>query len=273
VAESGTERTVVNRAADLKEQVGPSPRPSHLLRLVHSPVDQEIRGPFGNRCPDTQARTVAFGVIHEPSSLAGEIVVDFVQCVPQLAGWHACCAVTAFTLEDVQDFADPLDREPGILGLAVPDPPVQSVDLLDNEGLRLRPARLVGRQPTRRLFRMVEAHRDVEPIEDGWLPYTSVGQDRPKTGTTVGEGGQVSVAGSAQCLEISADQHRDVGIAPRDGAEYLPTSTGHLDVADANLQMALAVVAAPDEGRIQADADGRRRGPGGGRVAKLLAGR
>ena len=45
-------------------------------------------------------------------------------------------------------------------------------------------------------------------------------------------------------------------------AQYLPASTRHLDVADTNLQMALLVVAAPDESRIQADADGRRRGPG-----------
>src|SRR5271168_466180 len=39
---------VVHRAADLKKQIGASPRPSHLLRFIHSPVDQEIRGTFGN---------------------------------------------------------------------------------------------------------------------------------------------------------------------------------------------------------------------------------
>jgi len=57
--------------------------------------------------------------------------------------------------------------------------------------------------------------------------------------------------GFVQCLKVSGDQHHDVGIVPRDGAGYLPVSTGHLDVADANLQMALAVVAASDEARIQ----------------------
>ena len=42
--EPGAEHAVVDRAADLKKQIGASPRPSHLLRFIHSPVDQEIRG-------------------------------------------------------------------------------------------------------------------------------------------------------------------------------------------------------------------------------------
>src|SRR5271168_578399 len=46
--EPGAEHAVVDRAADLKKQIGASPRPSHLLRFIHSPVDQEIRGTFGN---------------------------------------------------------------------------------------------------------------------------------------------------------------------------------------------------------------------------------
>jgi hypothetical protein len=133
VAEPGAECAVVDRAANLQEQIGTSSRPAHLLRLVHSPVDEEIRGTFGNRRSNTQARTIAFGVVHEPGTLAGEVVVDFVQRAPQLAGWYAARAVAAFTLEDVHDLADPLDREPGIFGLAVPDPPVQPLDLLDDQ--------------------------------------------------------------------------------------------------------------------------------------------
>src|SRR5271167_738915 len=46
--EPGAEHAVVDRATDLKKQIGASPRPSHLLRFIHSPVDQEIRGTFGN---------------------------------------------------------------------------------------------------------------------------------------------------------------------------------------------------------------------------------
>ena len=89
VAESRAERAVVDRAADLQQQVCTSARPSHLLRFVHPPIDQEVRRAFGNRCSDTQAGTISFGVIDEPGALAAEIVVDLMQCAPQLARWHA----------------------------------------------------------------------------------------------------------------------------------------------------------------------------------------
>jgi hypothetical protein len=48
---------------------------------------------------------------------------------------------------------------------------------------------------------------------------------------------------------------------------------GPLNVANANLNMALALLTAPDEGRVQADTDRRRnrRGLDRGYVAKLLA--
>src|SRR5271166_4905281 len=46
VAASRAERTVVDRTPNLQQQVGASSRPSHLLRLVHPPVDQEVSGTF-----------------------------------------------------------------------------------------------------------------------------------------------------------------------------------------------------------------------------------
>src|SRR5271163_2063700 len=67
--EPGAEHAVVDRAADLKKQIGASLRPSHLLRFIHSPVYQEIRGAFGNCCPYAQTRTAPFVVIHEPATL------------------------------------------------------------------------------------------------------------------------------------------------------------------------------------------------------------
>jgi hypothetical protein len=42
-AEPRTECPVVDRAANLEQEIGTSPGPSHLLRLVHSPIDQEVR--------------------------------------------------------------------------------------------------------------------------------------------------------------------------------------------------------------------------------------
>src|SRR5271169_339568 len=220
-----------------------------------------------------QTRTAPFGVIHEPATLADKVFVDFMQRMPQLTGWRACRAVAALTPEDMHDFPDPLDRDLGVFRVAVPDPPAQPLDLLDNERLCLHPARFVGRQRTRRQLRVLKPHRDMKPIENRWLRHARSGQDRPKAGTTIGERGQVTVVGSAHGLEVSADQHRDVGVALRDRAKYLPISARRLDVADANLQMAFAIVAAADESRIQTDADRRRRGrrPGRGHVAKPLA--
>jgi hypothetical protein len=46
--ERSAKHAVVDRAADLKKQIGASPRPAHLLRFIHSPVDQEVRSPFSN---------------------------------------------------------------------------------------------------------------------------------------------------------------------------------------------------------------------------------
>ena len=51
VAESRSERAVLDRAADLQQQVCTSSGPSRLLRFVHPPVDQEVRHAFGNRFP------------------------------------------------------------------------------------------------------------------------------------------------------------------------------------------------------------------------------
>src|SRR5208283_5349065 len=135
VAESRAERAVVDRTPDLQQQVGASSRPSHLLRLVHPPVDQKVGRAFSQRSSDAQACTVSFGIIDEPSALATEIVIDLVQRMPQLAGWHTRSAMTALTLEDMHDLADALECAPCIPGLAVPDPPVQSLDLLDDRRL------------------------------------------------------------------------------------------------------------------------------------------
>src|SRR3984885_10078031 len=158
------------------------------------------------------------------------------QRMPQLAGWRACRAVAALTPEDMHDFPDPLDRDLGVFRVAVPDPPAQPLDLLDNERLCLHPARFVGRQRTRRQLRVLKPHRDMKPIENRWFRHARSGQDRPKAGTTIGERGQVTVVGSAHGLEVSANQRRDVGVALRNSAKYLPTSARRLDVADANLQ-------------------------------------
>src|SRR5689334_18160864 len=158
MAEPRTERAVVDRTADLEQEIGASSRPSHLLRLVHASIDEEVGCTFGNRGPDTQAGTISLGVIDEPVALAAEIVADLVQRVPQLAGRHAC---DALAFEDVHDLTDPVDAAPGILGLAVPNAPAQALNFLDDYCLGLCPTRPVGRQSERRL-RVLEPHGDMK---------------------------------------------------------------------------------------------------------------
>jgi hypothetical protein len=89
MAEPRTEGAVVDRTSDLQQQVGPASRPSHLLGLVHTTINQEVRCAFRNRSPDAQAGTISFGVIDEPAALVAEIIADLVQRAPQLAGWDA----------------------------------------------------------------------------------------------------------------------------------------------------------------------------------------
>src|SRR5208337_4017053 len=161
----------------------------------------------------------------------------------------------------------------GIPGLAVPDPPVQSLDLGDDRRLCLNPIWLVGGQSTRCLLRVLQPHGDVEPVRNRRLRDTGLGQDRSKAGTTVGERGQRGGGGSADRLKTSPDQHRDIRAGFRDSAEDLPPAVGCLNVADADLQMPFAVVAATDESRVYRDRDARRRGRrlDRGGVAKSLA--
>lgn len=71
-------------------------------------------------------------------------------CPASRSAWTVTCppftgaATPAFALEDMYDLADPVDAAPDILGLAVPDPPAQALDLLDDHGLGVQPAAPVG---------------------------------------------------------------------------------------------------------------------------------
>src|SRR2546423_7179277 len=165
--------------------------------------------------------------------------------------------MATFALEDTYDLADPVDAAPGILGLAVPDPPAQALDLLDDHGLRLHPAGPVGRQSACCVRCVLKPHGDVKPIEDWWFRDPGIDQDGPQPGTTVRECGQLGGVGLANGLKGSADQRRDVGASLGDRSEHLPASAGCLDVTDADLQVPFALFATADERRIDADGDCR----------------
>ena len=76
MSESGTERTIIDRTPNLKQQVGAVPWPAHLLTFVHLAVHEEIGCPLCNRGPDSQPGAVAFGVIYQPRALADQIPVQ-----------------------------------------------------------------------------------------------------------------------------------------------------------------------------------------------------
>src|SRR5215216_5896919 len=50
--EAGAERAVVDGAADLEQPVGAAPGPTHLLRLGHPAVHQEVGRALGQRGAD-----------------------------------------------------------------------------------------------------------------------------------------------------------------------------------------------------------------------------
>jgi NAD(P)-dependent dehydrogenase (short-subunit alcohol dehydrogenase family) len=70
-----TESAIIDSATDLKQQVGATSRPPHLLRFVHTAVHQEIGRPFGNRSANSQSCPVPLGVIDQPVALAGKITI------------------------------------------------------------------------------------------------------------------------------------------------------------------------------------------------------
>jgi len=63
------------------------------------------------------------------------------------------------------DGADALEGDLSILGLAVPDPPVQAIDFRDDRGPGVLPLRGVGRQGAGCLFSMLQPHGDVSGKE------------------------------------------------------------------------------------------------------------
>src|ERR1700733_5108216 len=97
----GTECAVVDGTTDLEQQIGAPSRPSHLLRFIHAPVDQEVGCALGDRRSDAQTGTVSFGIVDQPCGLASEVFIDRMQRVPQLARRHAPRALAVLAFEDM----------------------------------------------------------------------------------------------------------------------------------------------------------------------------
>src|SRR3954453_22516149 len=135
LAESGAELAVDDGTADLEQGIGAAARPAHLLLLVHAAVDQEVGGAFGDRRADPLTGAMALGIVDQPGALAGQVAVELTQRRPQPAGRGTPRAAAALALEGRHELADALESDLGIGRLAIPDPPVQAVDFLDDRGL------------------------------------------------------------------------------------------------------------------------------------------
>ena len=158
-------------------------------------------------------------------------------------------------LEVMHDRADSVDADPGILGLAVPQPPAQALDFLDDHRLRRRTLRVVGRQVAGDPRQVLQPHGEVKPVQDREFRDASVEEDAPQPGAAVGERGQYRVLCPPDRVEVAADQRHEIRVGLRHGAEDLPSSCRRLDIADPDFQVPLAVLAAADEGRIQGHRD------------------
>ena len=114
---------------------------------------------------------------------------------------------------------------------------------------------LSANQAAGRLRRVLKAHCEVEPIEDGWCRDPGVDQDGPKTGAAVRESGHYGCGGSASHVKFLTEQGRNIGVRLGHRCEHLPGSASRFDISDADLQMPLVLFATADEGRINADGD------------------
>ena len=158
----------------------------------------------------------------------------------------------------MHDSANTVDACPGVFGLAIPNAPVQSLDLGDDRGLRRHPCRITGREAAGDLLQMLPPHADVKPVEHRQPGDVGISENASKARAPVGEGGQYGAFGSADGVEVPADQHFDVRVGSCDGAENLAATRFRFDVADPHFQVTFCVFATPDEGGIQSDLDRRR---------------
>src|SRR3954471_18679792 len=129
LSEAGAERAVIDGAANLKQEIGPSARPAHLLRFVHPAVHQEVGRAFSDCGTDPQTASVPLGIIDQPFALAGEIAIQRVQGRPQLSRRRDGLSLSVLALEVMHHRADAIDADASVLSFAVPQAPMQTANL------------------------------------------------------------------------------------------------------------------------------------------------
>src|SRR3954452_6838359 len=143
--------------------------------------------------------------------------------------------------------ADAFDADLRILGLAVPQPPAQALDLLDDHRLCGRALRTIARQASGNLRQVLQPHGDVEPVEYRKPRDARVEKNAPQPETAVSKRRQRCALGPPDRIEAAADQACEIRVGLRHGAEGLPSSARRLDIADPDLEVPLAGLAAADK--------------------------
>jgi hypothetical protein len=85
-------------------------------------------------------------------------------------------------LKVLHDRADTVDADLGILGFAIPNAPVQALDLGRDHRPRFGPRRVVSWQCV--------PHGNMKPVEHRPRGDAGIGEDAPEAQAAVGEGGQ-----------------------------------------------------------------------------------
>src|SRR4051812_9400595 len=246
--ETGAERAVVDGAADLEQPIGTAPRPAHLLRFVHATIDEEVGCSLGQCRANPQPGPVPFAVVDQPIALPDEVAVQRLQRSPQLARGRDGSAAAGLATEVMHHRADAIDADLRILGFAIPQPPAQALDLLDDHRRRGRALRTIGQQASGNLRQVLQSHGDMKPVEDRKPLDASVEKNAPQPGTAVGKRRQHCALGPPDRIEAAADQACEIRVGLRHSAEDLPPAARRLDIADPDLQVLLAGPATPDEG-------------------------
>ncbi len=95
---------------------------------------------------------------------------------------------------------------------------------------------------------MLQPHGNVEPVEERRLGDTGINQDRAQPGTAVGKRRQLGISRLVDIGKAASDQRLDRGVSLCHCGEHLTSTLGRLNVAEADFQVSLAVLTAPDEG-------------------------
>jgi hypothetical protein len=88
----------------------------------------------------------------------------------------------------------------------------------------------------------------VKPIERRRRFDAGIDQHGAQPGTAVGEGSQLGISRLADIDKAALDQYLDRSVGSGDGGEDLTAAVRRLDIAKADFEMPLVLLAAPDEG-------------------------